>query len=89
MRVPRRRTIALCFATSPLPRDMTEPPAAFFCECPACGQERVLTGFSNDELADLLRTGADIEAYCSSCDVHWPMSTEERADLARALSRTR
>jgi len=47
----------------------------------------VLTGYAADELVDLLASGAEIEAYCSSCDVHWPISTEERADLSRALSR--
>ena len=40
-----------------------------------------------DELVELLRSGAEIEGYCSSCDAHWSISIEERADLARALSR--
>ena len=60
-----------------------------FCsECPKCGHERVLTGYARDELAELLKSGAEIEAYCSSCDEHWPISTEERADLAGVLSRS-
>ncbi|MGH8259446.1 MAG: hypothetical protein ACREUG_07115 [Steroidobacteraceae bacterium] len=67
---------------------MSETPS-FTSECPACKQERLLTGYSRDELSDLLRTGADIEAYCSSCDEYWPISTEERADLSRALGRKR
>jgi hypothetical protein len=61
--------------------------APFVSECPRCAHERVLTGYAADELVDLLASGAEIEAYCSSCDVHWPISTEERADLSRALSR--
>jgi len=61
--------------------------APFVSECPRCGNDRVLTGYAADELVDLLASGAEIEAYCSSCDVHWPISTEERADLSRALSR--
>lgn len=60
----------------------------FTSECPTCKQERLLTGYSREELRELLRTGADIEAYCSSCDEYWPISTEERADLARMLSST-
>ncbi|HTV53043.1 MAG TPA: hypothetical protein VMD06_06900 [Steroidobacteraceae bacterium] len=63
---------------------MSDPP--FTAECPNCGQERLQPGYSREELAQLLRTGAEIEAYCSSCDEHWPISTEERADLARALT---
>jgi hypothetical protein len=65
------------------------PLTTFSSECPGCGQERLLTGYTNEELAEMLLTGADIEAYCSSCDEHWPISTEERADLSRALTGTR
>jgi hypothetical protein len=61
--------------------------APFPSECPKCGHDRVQTGYARDELEMLLQTGADIEAYCISCDQHWPISTEERADLARALAR--
>lgn len=61
--------------------------AALSSECPKCGHDRVQTGYARDELEMLLQTGADIEAYCISCDQHWPISTEERADLARALAR--
>jgi hypothetical protein len=63
--------------------------APFSSECPKCGHERLLTGYARDELAELLRTGAEIEGYCISCDERWSISTEERADLARALSRPR
>jgi hypothetical protein len=64
---------------------MPQPP--FSTECPKCGNERMLTGYPSDELSELLRAGADIEGYCSSCDTYWAISTEERADLERALSR--
>jgi redox-regulated HSP33 family molecular chaperone len=60
--------------------------AVFTSECPNCNQERMLTGLSDDELRELLESGAEIEAYCSSCDADWAISTEERADLARALA---
>lgn len=62
-------------------------PAPFSTECPKCGHDRVLTGYAQDELVELLTSGAEIEGYCISCDAHWPISIEERADLARALSR--
>ena len=61
--------------------------ASFSSECPTCGHERLLTGYARDELVELLRAGAEIEGYCISCDERWSISTEERADLVRALSR--
>jgi len=60
--------------------------APFSSECPNCGNERLQTGYELEELAELLSSGADIEAYCISCDRGWPISAEERADLARALA---
>lgn len=61
-------------------------PAPISSECPNCHQERAVT-YTREELAELLRAGADIEVSCVSCDESWPLSTEERADLARALER--
>jgi hypothetical protein len=58
-------------------------------ECPRCGQDRVQGGYARDELQQLLAAGAEIEAYCSSCDQRWFISVEERADLARALAERR
>ena len=62
-------------------------PTPFPSECPKCNYDRVQTGYSRDEIMQLLGSGAEIEAYCISCDQHWSISVEERADLARALSR--
>ena len=42
-------------------------------------------GYARDELVQLLRAGADLEAHCGNCDENWSVSVEERADLARAL----
>ena len=61
-------------------------PVPFSSECPKCGQDRLVT-ISGDELAELLQSGADIEGYCITCDETWSISTEERADVARALAR--
>lgn len=60
---------------------------ALSAECPKCGHERAQEDYERDELVQLLRSGAPIEAYCGSCDEHWELSTEERADLARALNK--
>lgn len=61
-------------------------PAPFTAECPNCRHDRVLSGYSPEELAQLLEAGAEIEAYCGSCDEHWAISVEERADIARGLA---
>lgn len=66
--------------------DVSEP-IPFFSECPNCQHDRVQTAYTRGELILLLSNGADIEAHCSSCDECWPLSTEERADLARTLAR--
>jgi redox-regulated HSP33 family molecular chaperone len=65
---------------------MTER-APFSAVCPKCGQDRLLAGLSIEEFEELLDAGADIEGYCASCDEHWVISTEDRADIARALER--
>jgi hypothetical protein len=61
--------------------------APFSSECPKCGHERVQTALAAYELRELLADGADLEAYCISCDARWLVSTEERADIARGLER--
>jgi hypothetical protein len=57
----------------------------FFAECPNCGTDRVQPGYPPEELRQLLEAGAEIMAYCTNCDEHWPVSTEERADISRVL----
>ena len=61
----------------------------FTAECPKCLCERLQTGYAREELIQLLQAGADIEAYCSSCDETWTVSVEERADLASGLERSK
>jgi hypothetical protein len=57
-------------------------------ECPKCHQERAVM-YTRDELAELLHSGSDIEVACISCDETWPLSTDDRADVVRALERGR
>lgn len=61
--------------------------AQFSSECPNCLNDRLLSGYTSEELAQLLAGGAEIEAYCASCDERWPISVEDRADIARGLSK--
>jgi hypothetical protein len=64
-------------------------PVPFFAECPNCGEDRVQPGYPPDELHQLLDAGAEIMAYCTNCDEHWSISTEERADIARGLPKSK
>ena len=65
----------------------TPDPFQFSSECPNCGQERLQAALPHEELVQLLHAGAELEAYCGSCDETWSVSVEERADLTRALER--
>ena len=62
---------------------------SFAAECPHCGADRPQPSADGQELTALLEAGADIEAYCQSCDATWSISTEERADLVRTLQASR
>ena len=63
--------------------------AQFASECPWCKHDRLQGNYSREELSQLLQAGADLEAYCSNCDETWPVSVEERADIARDLERSK
>jgi hypothetical protein len=62
-------------------------PAPFSSQCPKCKHERLQDGYPDEELIQLLRAGADVEAYCINCDESWSISTDNRADLVSALNR--
>jgi hypothetical protein len=69
-----------------MPFNAMNPKMPISSECPNCHQERMVT-YTGEELVELLREGAEIEAWCTSCDEHWAVSTEERADIARIIER--
>jgi hypothetical protein len=55
---------------------------AFVSICPRCGNERFQHGYPRRTLSVLLSTGRRINAYCTVCNVCWPISESER----RAIS---
>ena len=81
----RRRNTLLISSHGAAMNDM----AQFASECPWCKHDRLQGNYSREELIQLLQAGADLEAYCSNCDETWPVSVEERADIARALERSK
>jgi hypothetical protein len=57
----------------------------FVSTCPACGTPRSQNGYTRRAIARLLERAHTIDAYCVPCDVLWPISTEERAAMARLI----
>lgn len=54
------------------------PKSSFVSMCPRCGRERLQHGYSRRALLTLLNTGRRINAYCTLCNVCWPISDGER-----------
>jgi len=47
-------------------------------ECPKCGHRRLQHGYTRAILFNLLNTRRNIDAYCSVCNVCWPITESER-----------
>ena len=58
----------------------------FISTCPQCGVPQPQLGLSCSALQRLLRGGHPIEAYCVACDEFWPVSLEERQEIAERLA---
>ena len=54
------------------------PKITFVSTCPRCGHGRIQHGYTRRTLSNLLDTRRKIEAYCSVCNVCWPISESER-----------
>jgi hypothetical protein len=57
----------------------------FISTCPKCSEQQPQRGFSPSALHRLLHGGHPIEAYCVACDEFWPVSVEERREIAERL----
>ena len=69
-----RRTV------SPLVWSRTK--TTFVSTCPKCGHGRLQHGYTRRTLFDLLSTRRNIDAYCSVCNVCWPISESERRTIS-------
>ena len=49
--------------------------------CAECRREQLQTSYSVASLQRLLQSGYPIEAYCASCDKHWPIGVQQRMEL--------
>jgi len=59
------------------------PKIAFVSTCPKCGHGRLQHGYTRRTLFDLLSTRRNIDAYCSVCNVCWPISESERRVISQ------
>ena len=64
------------------PRVWNRATSTLVSTCPNCGRERPQHGYTRRVLFDLVNTCRTIDAYCSDCNVCWPISESER----RAIS---
>lgn len=54
------------------------PKIPFVSTCPRCDQQRSQHAYNRRTLCALLDNGRGINAYCSCCNVCWPISDTER-----------
>jgi len=76
----RSDTKTLAHADNPLPDALH-----FTATCPACKDVRFQQGYGFRALVRSLVDDQPIEAYCAVCNEHWPVSANERAELAWLL----
>jgi hypothetical protein len=61
----------------------------FMSACSKCKDLRYQQGYGERTLRRLLDRNHPIEAYCVVCGEFWPISANERSELARRLTRGR
>jgi hypothetical protein len=54
------------------------PRISFVSTCPKCGHERLQRGYTRRALFSLLDTRRTVDAYCTVCNVCWPITEGER-----------
>lgn len=64
-------------------------PLIFVSICPSCGRQQLQHGHIRRALTKLIESRQIIDAYCLECDVVWPVSAEERALIACAITTRR
>jgi len=60
------------------------PKITFVSTCPKCGHSRLQHGYTRRTLFNLLSTRHKIDAYCSVCNVCWPISESERRVISHS-----
>ena len=63
--------------------------APFMSMCPTCNDSRAQVGYSPWGLLRRLNDDRPIEAFCVVCNQFWPITAQERGQLAEELERLR
>jgi hypothetical protein len=58
----------------------------FVSSCPSCGRQQLQHGHTRRALTRLIQSCQIVDAYCFECDLVWPVTAEERALIARAIT---
>ena len=58
----------------------------FLSTCPVCGEQQLQLAYTRRALIRLLENANTIDAYCSECDVVWPVNAQERNLVAAAIA---
>jgi hypothetical protein len=61
-------------------------PLIFVSTCPSCGRQQLQHGHTRRALTKLIESRQIVDAYCLECDVVWPVTAEERALIACAIT---
>ena len=61
-------------------------PLIFVSTCPSCERQQLQHGHTRRALTKLIEYRQIIDAYCLECDVVWPVTAEERALIACAIT---
>jgi hypothetical protein len=77
-RVPLANQSSLFSATTP-----------FMSICPTCSEPRSQVGYSPWGLVRRLNDHRPIEAFCVTCNQFWPITAQERVQLAEELEHLR
>jgi hypothetical protein len=60
----------------------------FVSSCPSCGRQQLQHGHTRRALIRLIQCCQIVDAYCLECDLVWPVTAEERAVIACAITTT-
>ena len=58
----------------------------FVSSCPSCGRQQLQHGHTRRALTRLIQSCQIVDAYFLECDLVWPITAEERALIAGAIT---
>ena len=74
---------------APDPSSLFSATTPFMSRCPTCSEPRSQVGYSPWGLFRRLNDHRPIEAFCVTCNQFWPITAQERVQLAEELEHLR